>query len=195
MDMLFFFSSRRRHTRSVSAFLLNRSSDLSNLQSFFDSPEISESVNFCVMEAIKLCRLDTPIIFIEARLRLSRFVVTGCAAKKSAPVTSRSLDVIFLFPYCLNFCFNGVGSEAGFRKWKNVRSNVDGVRSIIQSRDGSLWVAAGSGMHRRKGDAWTDNGDPDGLRSDSASVVFEDKQGRVWAGTTRGLSRYYPDAD
>src|SRR5207249_8676006 len=26
----FFFSSRRRHTRSVSAFLLNRSSDLSN---------------------------------------------------------------------------------------------------------------------------------------------------------------------
>src|SRR5437763_6725475 len=27
--MLFFFSSRRRHTRSVSAFLLNRSSDLS----------------------------------------------------------------------------------------------------------------------------------------------------------------------
>src|SRR4051794_41189624 len=28
----FFFSSRRRHTRSVSAFLLNRSSDLNSLQ-------------------------------------------------------------------------------------------------------------------------------------------------------------------
>src|SRR5438874_13755286 len=28
MDVFFFFSSRRRHTRSVSAFLLNRSSDL-----------------------------------------------------------------------------------------------------------------------------------------------------------------------
>src|SRR5689334_24951696 len=37
---------------------------------FFDSSEISESVNFCVMEAIKLCRLDTPIIFIEARINL-----------------------------------------------------------------------------------------------------------------------------
>src|SRR5688572_13358577 len=35
------------------------------------------------MEAIKLCRLDTPIIFIEARINLSRFVVTGCAAKTS----------------------------------------------------------------------------------------------------------------
>src|SRR4051812_49671251 len=32
---LFFFSSRRRHTRSVSAFLLNRSSDLASLQRTF----------------------------------------------------------------------------------------------------------------------------------------------------------------
>src|SRR5437868_12316988 len=30
--ILFFFSSRRRHTRSVSAFLLNRSSDLSIME-------------------------------------------------------------------------------------------------------------------------------------------------------------------
>src|SRR5438477_5236802 len=30
--MIFFFSSRRRHTRSVSAFLLNRSSDLVRFQ-------------------------------------------------------------------------------------------------------------------------------------------------------------------
>src|SRR5438270_2314827 len=32
LTMFFFFSSRRRHTRSVSAFLLNRSSDLSCCQ-------------------------------------------------------------------------------------------------------------------------------------------------------------------
>src|SRR5438445_2303450 len=32
ISLLFFFSSRRRHTRSVSAFLLNRSSDLIPLQ-------------------------------------------------------------------------------------------------------------------------------------------------------------------
>src|SRR5258708_11689714 len=32
----FFFSSRRRHTRSVSAFLLNRSSDLHNSNFFSD---------------------------------------------------------------------------------------------------------------------------------------------------------------
>src|SRR5256885_4247107 len=33
-QLLFFFSSRRRHTRSVSAFLLNRSSDLSLQRTF-----------------------------------------------------------------------------------------------------------------------------------------------------------------
>src|SRR5437660_2104466 len=49
-----------------------------------------QSVNFCVMEAIKLCRLDTPIIFIEARINLSRFVVTGCAAKTSATEIGRA---------------------------------------------------------------------------------------------------------
>src|SRR5437762_6942484 len=49
------------------------------------------------MEAIKLCRLDTPIIFIEARINLSRFVVTGCAAKTSATVTFPSLILISLF--------------------------------------------------------------------------------------------------
>src|SRR5437667_885814 len=32
-SLLFFFSSRRRHTRSVSAFLLNRSSDLGGIAS------------------------------------------------------------------------------------------------------------------------------------------------------------------
>src|SRR5207244_5196213 len=42
-SIIFFFSSRRRHTRSVSAFLLNRSSDLltladDRLEAFYDNP-------------------------------------------------------------------------------------------------------------------------------------------------------------
>jgi len=86
-------------------------------------------------------------------------------------------------------------AEFSSGEWKTLRTNMDAVRSIVRSRDGTLWVAAGSGVHRRKDDAWVVNGEPDGLRSDSASVVFEDKQGRVWVGTTRGLSRYYPEAD
>src|SRR5438128_10378618 len=88
----------------------------------FDSSEISESVNFCVMEAIKLCRLDTPIIFIEARINLSRFVVTGCAAKTSATVTFPSLNLISLFAFCFNIWLNRseerrVGKECRYRWW------------------------------------------------------------------------------
>src|SRR6266542_6588345 len=61
-------------------------------RSFFDSSEISESVNFCGMGAIKLCRLDTPIIFIEARINLSRCGGTGCGARTSSRVTFPSLN-------------------------------------------------------------------------------------------------------
>src|SRR5215472_19163863 len=73
-------------------------------RSFFDSSEISESVNFSVMEAIKLCRLDTPIIFIAARINLSRFVVTGCAAKTSATVTFPCLNLLSHYAFCFNIC-------------------------------------------------------------------------------------------
>src|SRR5690606_41450294 len=54
--------------------------------------------------------LDTPIIFIEARINLSRFVVTGCAAKTSATVTFPSLNLISLFAFCFNIWLNGVAS-------------------------------------------------------------------------------------
>src|SRR6476619_7795722 len=84
---------------------------------FFDSSEISESVNFCVMEAIKLCRLDMPIIFIEARINLSRFVVTRCAAQTSATVTFPNLILISLFAFCFNIWLNVVASTPILIRW------------------------------------------------------------------------------
>src|SRR6266704_6401803 len=96
---------------------------------FFDSSEISESVNFCVMEAIKLCRLDTPIIFIEARINLSRFVVTGRAAKTPATVTFPSLNLISLFAFCFNIWLNGVASYPSLVSW--IKHSVD--RFVIVS--------------------------------------------------------------
>src|SRR5262249_29945567 len=35
----------------------------------------------------------------------------------------------------------------------------------------------------------------EGLPSASVDAVFEDAQTRVWAATTRGVSRYFPEAD
>src|SRR5258708_35594252 len=75
------------------------------------------------MEAIKLCRLDTPIIFIEARINLSRFVVTGCAAKTSATVTFPSLNLISLFAVCFNIWLNGVASYPRLVSW--IKHSVD----------------------------------------------------------------------
>src|SRR5438477_11434855 len=69
------------------------------------------------MEAIKLCRLDTPIIFIEARINLSRFVVTGCAAKTSATVTFPSLNLISLVAFCFDIWLNGVASSPSLVSW------------------------------------------------------------------------------
>src|SRR2546421_11719090 len=84
------------------------------------------------MEAIKLCRLDTPIIFIEARINLSRFVVTGCAVKTSTIVTFPSLNLISLFAFCFNIWVNVVQSQPRLVSW--LKQCLDGfviVRSFI----------------------------------------------------------------
>ncbi len=65
----------------------------------------------------------------------------------------------------------------------------------MRSRDGTLWVASGSGIHRFKDGAWIANASLEGLPSSVGYKVFEDSQGRIWAGTSQGLSLYYPDAD
>src|SRR2546430_10380948 len=47
-------------------------------------------IYFCVMEAIKLCRLDTPIIFIEARINLSRFDKNDWRIQPAENISNRS---------------------------------------------------------------------------------------------------------
>src|SRR5206468_5250425 len=54
----FFFSSRRRHTRSVSAFLLNRSSDLHVLVG-------------CGLLMLKVSRLKLPVIWLLVSMWLN----------------------------------------------------------------------------------------------------------------------------
>src|SRR5260370_35530969 len=81
------------------------------------------------MEAIKLCRLDTPIIFIDALINLRRFVVPGCAAKSSATVTFPSLNLISLFALWFNIWLNGVASYASLVSW--IKRYVD--RFVIVS--------------------------------------------------------------
>jgi signal transduction histidine kinase/CheY-like chemotaxis protein len=79
--------------------------------------------------------------------------------------------------------------------WQLLRSGLDRVRSFRLARDGALWVASASGVHRLSGGNWIDHGMEEGLPSNIASLVFQDSRGRIWAGTSRGLAVYHPEAD
>ncbi len=80
-------------------------------------------------------------------------------------------------------------------RWSVLRADMDRVRSVTKTRDGTLWVASGSGLHWRQGGNWITNGEEDGLPSSTAYKVFEDSQGRIWVGTSRGVSLFHPDQD
>ena len=81
------------------------------------------------------------------------------------------------------------------KSWTVLQDKLDRARSIITARDGTVWVASGTGVHRYKDGVWLTNTADDGLPSSIVYDVFQDSRGRIWAGTTRGLSLYYPEAD
>ncbi len=90
-----------------------------------------------------------------------------------------------------------IDAMAGYdgKTWTVLRTGIDRVRRIVRARDGTIWAASGAGIHRLKDGAWITNDASDGLPSDMAYTVFEDSKGRIWAGTTRGLSLFNPRAD
>jgi signal transduction histidine kinase len=79
--------------------------------------------------------------------------------------------------------------------WKVVMSGLTSVRSIMRDRDGNVWVASGTGVHRRFQDSWVTNTAEDGLANTAVFKIFKDSRGRTWAGTINGLSLYDPGAD
>jgi signal transduction histidine kinase len=80
------------------------------------------------------------------------------------------------------------------RSWSGIRQGFDRINGMLRARDGSVWVASNSGIHRFFQNAWVENGMEDGLPSASVREIYEDERG-VWVGTTHGLSLYHPDAD
>jgi signal transduction histidine kinase len=80
-------------------------------------------------------------------------------------------------------------------RWTVLRAGMGRVRAIAKTRDGTLWVASGSGVHRFQAGSWITNGEEDGLPSSTAYKVFQDSQGRIWVGTSRGASLFHPERD
>ncbi|HSU54259.1 MAG TPA: ATP-binding protein [Candidatus Dormibacteraeota bacterium] len=83
------------------------------------------------------------------------------------------------------------------RNWSSVRRGFARINGMVRSRrDGSVWVASNSGLFRyAQPGAWVENGVEEGLPSSSIRALCEDSSGRLWAGTSQGLSVYYPEAD
>ncbi|HWI59753.1 MAG TPA: two-component regulator propeller domain-containing protein, partial [Bacillota bacterium] len=81
------------------------------------------------------------------------------------------------------------------RNWSVVRRGFDRINALVHARDGSVWVASNSGVIRFFQGAWVENGVEEGLPGAAVREIFEDPRGGLWAGTTRGLSLFHPEAD
>ena len=79
------------------------------------------------------------------------------------------------------------------KSWTAMRDGMDRLRHLTTTRDGALWVASASGVHRFKDGSWISHQPEDGLPSAIAYNVFQDSQGRLWASTTHGLALYHPE--
>ncbi len=73
--------------------------------------------------------------------------------------------------------------------------DIDLAESICVDRNGLLWTGSGSGIHRYRPGQWITNTVDDGLPASAVRKVYSDPQGRVWAGTSQGISLFYPAAD
>ncbi|MFH1743433.1 MAG: two-component regulator propeller domain-containing protein, partial [bacterium] len=85
--------------------------------------------------------------------------------------------------------------EIDGESWRTVRTGLGAVHDIVRRRDGSVWVASHTGIHRYFEKSWISNTDEDGLPTEYQYRLFEDSQGRFWAGTATGLALYHPEAD
>jgi len=81
------------------------------------------------------------------------------------------------------------------RNWGIVRRGLDRVNALVRTRDGAVWAASNSGLFRYLQVAWIENGTEEGLPSSAVRGLFEDIRGRLWAGTSHGLTVFHPEAD
>jgi signal transduction histidine kinase len=85
--------------------------------------------------------------------------------------------------------------EFNGESWTIVRTGFDQINSSVRTHDGNIWVASNSGLYRYVQGAWIENSVEEGLPSATVREVFQDRSGRVWTGTARGLALFHPEAD
>ena len=107
------------------------------------------------------------------------------------------------FAYCITEMGDGViwvGGPRGILEfdgetWTPIRSGIANVHHILKRRDGSIWAATQTGIHRLVDGSWVRNTHEDGLPTSHIYMLLEDGQDRLWTGTAGGLALYHPEAD
>lgn len=69
--------------------------------------------------------------------------------------------------------------------------SVANARALLKAKDGSLWIGtSGQGIARAHDGRIDHLTTADGLSSNSVVQLFEDREGNVWAGTSRGVDKF-----
>jgi signal transduction histidine kinase len=80
-------------------------------------------------------------------------------------------------------------------RWERIKHGIEHVRTIFRSRDGVVWVGASDGIHQFANGAWISHGEDEGLPSLVVHQVAQDRRDRIWAATSRGAIKFFPESD
>ncbi len=80
-------------------------------------------------------------------------------------------------------------------RWRVLRSGMMTVRSIVRAKDGTIWAAAGTGLHAHRDGSWVNVNAVEGLPDGAVYDVLQDHNGVIWAATSLGLARQHSEAD
>ncbi len=93
-----------------------------------------------------------------------------------------------------------VGSDAGVARWDGARLTQSGVPSALRGvqalsmtidQDRNLWVGTNSnGLIRVNAQGAAATISPATVTNDAVTAIFEDREGNLWIGTSRGLERW-----
>ena len=75
---------------------------------------------------------------------------------------------------------------------KSISNNY--VRSILENRNGILWIGTGAGLNKfdPSSETFTCFDEDDGLISNKIRAVLEDNYGNLWISTDKGISKFNP---
>ena len=86
-------------------------------------------------------------------------------------------------------------SEFNGRTWSVVNFGTGRIQAVQKARDGSLWLASSSGVHRFADGSWVANSAPEGLPANEVFDVCQNRRGEIWVATAKGISLYHRSAD